>query len=281
MKVTRTSRTASVRRTRPGSAVALSVCLLAAVTGCTATSPGATAPPSSAAPTAASTPSSAPVERAPRLADLEAGTLIASGSFTGPAASVTGRVEIFSTGFDGITSTVSDLAYGGVEGARLAWSSREADASDAVFAQTYLYPSSPELTAGRTEFSMSAAAGLTSDPSWIRTALIWLPAPMDAGPDEPRGTALGVAPLTWTLPDMRPGLTVGDTGTRTAAAGVVTVVGDVPRTYEVVAGDVMATIGARLGVSVDDLVWLNPGRGDRFALDGEFLNLDRAARVFQ
>ena len=175
---------------------------------------------------------------------------------------------------------MSDLTYGGVEGARLAWSSLEADASDAAFAQTYLYPSFPELTAGKTEFSMTAAAGLTSDPSWMRTALIWLPAPVDAGPDEPRGTALGVAALTWALPDMRPGLTVTDTGTQPAAAGTVALIGDVPSSYEVAGGDVLAAIGARFGVSTEDLIWLNPGRGDRFALKGETLNLDRAARVF-
>ncbi len=119
MVVRSTSCTESVRSTRQGPVVALAVGLLAVVTGCTATaSPEANTPPPSAGNTTAATASSAPVERAPRLSDLDAGTLIASGEFTGPSASVSGRVEIFSTGFEGITSTVSDLSYGGVEGAR-------------------------------------------------------------------------------------------------------------------------------------------------------------------
>jgi hypothetical protein len=89
------------------------------------------------------------------------------------------------------------------------------------------------------------------------------------------------AALTWALPNMRPSLTVEDEGVRSGARGTVTTIADQPARYEVAPGDTFASIAARLNVSVDDLFYLNPQRGigeDPSAKSDEVLNLLQAGR---
>ena len=91
------------------------------------------------------------------------------------------------------------------------------------------------------------------------------------------------AVLTWTLPDMRPGLgSVIDGGRRTAAQGTVTFHDGKPVSYATVAGDTLIAIAQRLGVTTDDLVYLNPRRPSAYKADTayaeEVLNLERSAR---
>ena len=92
-----------------------------------------------------------------------------------------------------------------------------------------------------------------------------------------------VAPLTWTLPDMRPGLVMSDAGSTGGARGEVELSEGDPLAYTVVDDDLLPAIAARFGVTLDDLLYLNPARvvpGDDPALAyvGETLNLDPANR---
>jgi hypothetical protein len=90
------------------------------------------------------------------------------------------------------------------------------------------------------------------------------------------------APLVWSTPDLRPGLSVTDSGPVTGAMGTVTLDGDEPSVYTVAQGDTMAAVAERFGITLDDLFYLNPRRSpnpqDSRALTGEQLNLSRSHR---
>jgi len=92
---------------------------------------------------------------------------------------------------------------------------------------------------------------------------------------------VATAELAWTMPDLRPDLTVVDGGETGGAAGPVAYNDDGLATYEVVAGDVLEEIAARFGITVLDLFYLNPARDkgqQRLAFVGELFNLDKDAR---
>lgn len=93
---------------------------------------------------------------------------------------------------------------------------------------------------------------------------------------------LSHAPLVWSIPDLRPGLEVVDSGPVTGAMGTVTLAGAEPATYTVAQGDTLAAVADRFGIALDDLFYLNPRRSpnpeDSHAFTGEVLNLSRTNR---
>ncbi|WP_411698544.1 LysM peptidoglycan-binding domain-containing protein [Conyzicola sp.] len=92
---------------------------------------------------------------------------------------------------------------------------------------------------------------------------------------------VATASLVWTMPDLRPDIRVVDSGITGGASGEVTENRNGLSAYEVAAGDVLAEIAARFGISVLDLFYLNPARDkgqQRLAFAGEVLNLDKAGR---
>ncbi|MET0480188.1 MAG: hypothetical protein ABWZ69_02410 [Mycetocola sp.] len=92
---------------------------------------------------------------------------------------------------------------------------------------------------------------------------------------------LSSAILTWTLPDLRPGLVVADTGKTGGATGDVTFTGTDPLAYTVARNDLAAEVAARFGITVSDVFYLNPTRlnGTQSLLQtGEVLNLSKAHR---
>lgn len=114
------------------------------------------------------------------------------------------------------------------------------------------------------------------DPSFLDGAVIGMA--LHDGTDCGR-TILARAPFTWSIPDMRPGLSVVDSGPAGGAHGTVTTDEDgLPVEYTVASGDVYSAIADRLGISVDDLDYLNPFRQADGAIADEVLNLDRANR---
>ena len=91
------------------------------------------------------------------------------------------------------------------------------------------------------------------------------------------------AELTWNLPDQRPWLTVADGGALEGAHGEVALTGaGEPLSYWTATGDELGQIAQRFGITVEDLIYLNPGR--RLSLDPtmayaeETLNLSKDAR---
>ena len=95
---------------------------------------------------------------------------------------------------------------------------------------------------------------------------------------------VGYANLTWDIPDLRPDLVVVDSGPREHAQGTVVLDAEgAPLSYTTVEGDRLSLIAKRLGISQDDLRYLNPTDNlfGGSALDvpaGEILNLTKANR---
>jgi hypothetical protein len=131
---------------------------------------------------------------------------------------------------------------------------------------------------------MSIALGFDDltygNPSYLDTVVLTLNAV------EPRTgcfyPVVALAPLTWTMPDLRPDTRVVDSGETGGATGVATDTEGRPVSYTVAPNDLLPEIAARFGITVDDLLYLNPARnppGDpRWAHLDEVLNLDKSSR---
>ncbi|PXA72762.1 LysM peptidoglycan-binding domain-containing protein [Cryobacterium arcticum] len=268
-----------------GAAGALLSLLL--VTGCTVVTPpvGPAETRAASDPAAIDVTSDLPAGGWPDLSTFPDGTVIANGSFTGSgetsADPVSGTIEIAKE-MGRLTVTVRDLdlgpSIGPVDGAILELNARTDDSTPGEFRVAY-----GQLGAGQADVVAAASQVfeieygselVTSDPSWMRTAVIWQQAD-----GLPYGRVLATASLTWALPDMRPDLTVLDTGTAPHARGEVIYdsAGD-PSGYVVASGDLLDDIAVRFRVEVWDLAWLNPMRGYASAQTGETLNLSRYER---
>lgn len=119
------------------------------------------------------------------------------------------------------------------------------------------------------------------DPSFLDTVIIAVP-DLEAFEAGCYVSVAASAILDWTIPDMRPGLVVADSGKTGGATGEVTLVDGQPRSYTVAADDLAEEVAARLGISVIDLFYLNPDRPAPVPyplLDtGEVLNLSKEHR---
>jgi LysM domain len=93
---------------------------------------------------------------------------------------------------------------------------------------------------------------------------------------------LAATALDWKIPDLRPNLKVKDSGEATGAQGTVKLDGSTPVTYQTHAGDTLGAIAKRFGMTVADLIYLNPIRPAAYAADkaytDENLNLSKANR---
>jgi hypothetical protein len=72
------------------------------------------------------------------------------------------------------------------------------------------------------------------------------------------GTVVAAAPLTWTIPDFYPGLRLVDSGPADFARGVVTDYQGRPASYAVWGNDNPAAVAKRFGITVNQLLYLNP-----------------------
>ena len=119
-----------------------------------------------------------------------------------------------------------------------------------------------------------------SGPTFYQTLVVARPAGSASGSTDQNGcamTPLAFAPIAWTLPDPRPGLAVVDAGSETGARGTVTVISGAPTTYLVADGDNLSSIADRLGITVDDILFLNPLDSAPLQPD-QRLNLSKALR---
>lgn len=94
------------------------------------------------------------------------------------------------------------------------------------------------------------------------------------------GTVEAAAPITWTIPDFYPDLTVKDSGPRLYARGTVTLYAGQPAGYAVWGDDNSQAVADRFGITQDQLFYLNPQlrRGDTTLLRDTSLNLSVAYR---
>lgn len=263
--------------------VAAALLTVAMLSGCTAV--GVSEP--SGSPTASATASATAAAAADRTG-LAAGRIIATGTFTGlvdggdTSASrpeVQGSIEV-STHDGRVMVSLLNIDVGPVENTTiLELNALDGDRTSAEFRVATSYLGEIEVTtAERQSFDLGYDTELvTTDPSWMRTAVIW----ERVDGIGTLGRALATAPLTWTLPDPAPGsdLTVTDAGAGDLARGEVHYdsAGN-PSAYVVAPLDALETIAIRFGITEHDILWLNPMRGYGEAKAGETLNLSRYER---
>ncbi|MFF1632723.1 hypothetical protein [Leifsonia sp. NPDC058248] len=72
------------------------------------------------------------------------------------------------------------------------------------------------------------------------------------------GTVVAAAPLTWTVPDFYPGLRLVDSGPADYARGRVTDYRGRPASYEVWGNDNPGAVARRFGITLNQLLYLNP-----------------------
>jgi len=116
-----------------------------------------------------------------------------------------------------------------------------------------------------------------SDLSYMKALAIW---PQDMGCVADKVSA---GTISWHLPGGIRSLADTDLGTRAGARGEVTVGAGRPARYKVVAGDEVTAVAARFGLTVNELLYLNPlrDRGSSPQLyAGETLNLNPLDRAY-
>lgn len=94
------------------------------------------------------------------------------------------------------------------------------------------------------------------------------------------GQVVAAAPLTWTIPGFFPGLVLRDSGAAPSARGIVTDYQGSPASYAVWGDDSAIAVAKRFGITVDQLLYLNPQlrREDVTLLRDSRLNLSVAYR---
>ena len=206
---------------------------------------------------------------------LPEGQVVATGTFTDATGTVTGDVTI---------AAAADCTFVlSIAGFSSSVSTAELSASGE--------PLSPEQRCFTEEWRMGFGSPTGSeiekeipldDPSFI-AAISVTTLPVESTAD----CALeyvGYANLTWDIPDLRPDLVVVDSGPREHAQGTVVLDAEgAPLSYLTVEDDRLSLIAKRLGISQDDLRYLNPTDNlfGGSALDvpaGEILNLTKANR---
>jgi LysM repeat protein len=245
--------------------IAAAAVALMALGGCSSSVPAETQAPD------ASSGSARPV--------LEPGTVVATGEFTGnPGVTGTLSVVIGETG-DYELRLASFVAAEGVEPQLQVLADDLPDGGGCIDSdwrfglgavtsaeQTFVLGGSDDI--GQGDLSFLREVAVTQSGASADTAC---PLPFIAH-----------ATLDWTLPDMRPGLSVADSGPAAGAAGEVVLRGREPLSYTVAAGDSLTAIAARFGIELDELFYLNPTRSPNpegsTAFTGEVLNLSRADR---
>lgn len=254
----------------------LAVAVLVVVAGCTGPAEPRVPPEAS---TTAPTESAAPAA-APRPT-LDGGKVVATGTLAGDVA---GTVTITATGDDGFGVRIDDLETE-LDGTLSAYLSTEPFVPDEYCASRRAGLHGFGDFAPTPTYSFALGGFGHGDSSWPDPGYLDdVVLTRSGAPLEDCFYAVAaVAPLTWTMPDMRPGLVVTDAGSTGGARGDVEVSDGVPIDYAVVDDDRLAEIAARFGITLDDLLYLNPARvvpGDDPALAyvGETLNLDPANR---
>jgi LysM repeat protein len=203
--------------------------------------------------------------------------VVATGALTSQDGKTSGHIVVTARDDGDFDVTFSDFHTSTTGDLQLELSAVPFNSAVSCFADTGLKVNLNAVSPG-TYLLAGGVDPIHGDPSFLHTALLTQPViPVASG--KCLNTVVGSASLAWTLPDMRPNLHVVDSGIRTGGTGVVTMVDGKPASYAVAPDDVMKAIAERFGITVDDILYLNPTRmGGTMALAGETLNLSKKLR---
>jgi LysM repeat protein len=128
----------------------------------------------------------------------------------------------------------------------------------------------------------SASLGSVGQPAYLGTIVTYSSAtsaagvPTELGPNK----VLAVNAVHWSIPVRQSNVHPVDGGTRAFASGAVTAktASGAPKRYLIASGDLTSAVAKRFGISIEDLIWLNPNLqvfGDQqYLYKGTTLNLD-------
>ncbi len=234
-------------------------------------------------PTAAPSEASAPE---PTLSAIAPGTVVTEGDVASPKGSVHFHYRVvaqagdspFRMEFSGFTSTLPVAV-----GATLL------DTTPAVGDGITWHGVGDHVLGGATAApgtsSSVALDGVRTDPSGLGSIVTYSAAsagqdvPVELGADK----VLAVQQVRWAVPTRTTNVHPVDSGARPNATGTVTALGDGrPSEYQIAPDDLIGDVASRFGITVRDLVWLNPDvtvYGDQqYLYEGTTLNLDPLAR---
>lgn len=226
------------------------------------------------------TPTTPPLP-SPTLTPVPTGTVVAEGDVASPKGSIHYHYRVVSNGdntysaqYSGFTSTVpvpvsvtlldtpprvgDGLTYHGVGDHVLGGPTNGAASASSESLGSVGQPS--YLVALVTYSSVASADGV----------------PVELGPNK----VLAVNTVRWSVPVRQSNVHPVDGGVRSGATGTVasTTAAGAPKSYDVAQGDVVSLVAQRFGISVEDLLWLNPdlpgGAGNQYLYASTSLNLD-------
>jgi len=218
---------------------------------------------------------------APQPVTLDPGLVVATGELRSEDSLSSGRVSIVSADNGGFELVIDDFASPVSNLAVNVTTDPFTEAGYCAAAQIVYVLGTP-VAAPRIVVPVGIGdLGPLADPSFLDTVLLTVNdnnAPK-TGCFYP---VFASTEIDWTMPDIRPDIRVADSGYTGGATGLVQMHGDRIGSYTVAAGDVLPEIAARFGLSVEDLLYLSPGRiadGDpSLAFADEVLNLDTSTR---
>jgi hypothetical protein len=207
---------------------------------------------------------------------LKPGAVVATGELNSPDGKTSGHIVVTARDDGNFDVTVSGFRTSTNGDLQLGLSAVPFNPAAKCFADTGFHIVLNKVSSGT--YLLAGVDPVRGDPTFLESVLLTRSA-IPAATGECLNAIVASATLAWTMPDMRPGLVVVDSGIKSGAAGTVTMVDGVPASYDVATDDVMAVIAERFGITVDDILYLNPTRmADPAALAGETLNLSKKLR---
>lgn len=238
--------------------------------------------------TAPAPPDPTPTATASAITYPEPGTVVATGTLESPDATVSGEVSIrMIERSAGVFELALSNFSSSVESVEAALVPEPIDASVACYDEGFRV-GTPRLTAEPEQAHMlgdlgTITFGADGDPTFFDAVVIVRP----PASDEERATCLqwvvGFANLEWSLAPRYPDLELTDRGPIDGATGEVTEERGVPAAYLVAEGDVYEVVADRFGLTLDELMYLNPtrtgnGQDPMIVYTDETLNLDPTQR---
>ncbi len=223
-----------------------------------------------------------PTHASPTAPDITP-RIVATGTISSPDGITAGSVVISYTSAGTFEFALSDYRTTRLGAVQLVMNPRALGPAETCLDTGFRVTMGSLSGEGRQSFHLGDMQEIASgDPRFLGEIVLTQRIPADVENDC-AATVIASGPIRWTMPDVRPHLIVRDTGAQSGATGTVALdAAGVPLTYTVATADIMQTIAARLGITTDDVFYLNPRRIPQprapLAYPGEIFNLAKSAR---